>query len=117
MAFDVIEALVSWVPKAVGVPCFARVPLDAPGEFATVERTGGAYSVGVDRPTLAVQAWAEGELAASRLALRLRDALALRLARDVPQVCRCSVRSLYSFPDPDQRRARYQIVAELVTRP
>ncbi len=117
MAFDVIEALVSWVPGALGVPCFARVPPDTPGVFATVERTGGAYSVGLDRPTLAVQAWAESEIAASRLALGLRDALALRLARDVPQVCRCSVRSIYSFPDPDQRRARYQLVVEMVTRP
>jgi hypothetical protein len=117
VAFDVVAALVAWLPGAVGAPAFAEVPGERPGEFVTVERTGGGFSVGVDRPALAVQAWAASNAEAAGLALRLRDALALRCAAEVPQVCRCGVEGLYSFPDPDSRQSRYQLSVYMTTRP
>lgn len=117
MAFDVIAALVAWLPGAAGVPAFAEVPEERPGRFATVERTGGGFSVGVDRPALAVQAWAPTNAEAYALAVALRDALSTRCAAEVPQVCRCAVEGLYSFPDPESRMGRYQLSVYMTTRP
>lgn len=117
MAFDVVAALVAWIPAAVGVPAFAEVPEKRPGEFVTVERTGGGFSLGIDRPALAVQAWGQSNAGAADLALRLRDAIALRCAREVPQVCRATVEGLYSFPDPDSRQSRYQLSVYMTARP
>ena len=117
MSFNVEAALVSWLPGALGVPAYADVPASRPPSFVTVERTGGSCSVGVDRPALAVQAWAPTRAEASELALRARDALTLRCVAEVPQVCRCEVDGLYSFPDPDSRQARYQLNVYMATRP
>lgn len=114
--FDVEAALVAWLPGAVGVPCFADVPDPRPETFLTVERTGGSSSLGVDRPGVAVQAWAPTRERAANLALTARDALILR-SIEVPQICRCSVDSVYNFPDPDSRGARYQLSVSLVCRP
>lgn len=114
--FDVEQALVEWLPGAVGVPCFADVPDPRPDSFLTVERTGGSSSLGVDRPGVAVQAWAPTRERASRLALTARDALVLRSA-EIPEICRCSVDSVYNFPDPDSGSARYQLSVSLACRP
>lgn len=114
--FDVEQALVEWLPGAVGAPCFADVPDPRPDSFLTVERTGGSASLGVDRPGVAVQAWAPTRAAASALALAARDALILR-STEIPEICRCSVDSVYNFPDPDSRSARYQLSVSLACRP
>lgn len=113
--FDVERELVEWLPKKVGVPCAADVPDPRPERFVTVERTGGDTSLGVDRPLLAVQAWAGSRLDASRLASAVATALVLD-SWEIPQVCRCRVTSTYNFPDPESRQARYQLDVEMVTR-
>lgn len=116
MAFDMEQALVEWLPGKVGAPCFAEVPGERPGMFVTVERTGGESSLGVDRPNLAVQAWGTTSAEASGLAMAVRDALVLG-SWEIPEVCRCSVASIYRYPDPDSRQSRYQLDVEAVTRP
>lgn len=116
MAFDIEQALVEWLPGRCGAPCFAEVPGRRPARFLTVERTGGGSSLGVDRPLLAVQAWGRSAADASELAMAARDALVLD-SWEIPEVCRCSVSSIYRFPDPDSRAARYQLDVEAVTRP
>lgn len=116
MSFDVISALCSWLPGRVGAPCSSTVPASPPDEFVTVERTGGAYSLGRDEPNLAVQCWAADEAEAYVLALAAREALLL-CWQEIPEVCRAEVGSIYSFPDPDTRRWRYQLDVYLVTRP
>lgn len=116
MAYSIEEELVSWLPGEVGVPCLGEVPEDPPDEFLTVERTGGGCSPGIDRPEVAVQAWARTKARAGQLALAARDALALRGAT-VPGVRSCTVNSgPYPFPDQDQRRSRYQIFVAMATR-
>lgn len=117
MSFDVLSALTSWLPGRLGVPCSTKVPDPRPSEFVTVERTGGPYSLGKDEPYLAVQAWAATEAGAYTLVLAARDAIALMAREEIPQVCSVTVGSIYEFPDPDGRQARYQLDAYLVTRP
>lgn len=113
--FNIETALIKWARAALGVPCYAIVPADAPGRFVTVERTGGGTSLGVDRPVVAFQCWAASRLEASELASALRSAIVTG-ARSIPEVCGASVSSTYDFPDPETRRARYQVVAEFTTR-
>ena len=104
--FDIEAALVGWLAERTGVPAFGSVPEDKPPEFLTVERTGGATALGIDRPTVAVQAWAESPAAAMGLALKIRR-LAVERKAD----------ATYSFPDPKSRRARCQLVLDIVSRP
>lgn len=116
MAFDIEQALIDWLPGKIGCECLAEAPDPRPERFVTVERTGGEASLGVDRPMLAVQAWGKSSEDASALALAARDALVGDFW-ELPEVCRCSVSSIYRFPDPDSRQARYQLDVEAVTRP
>lgn len=114
--FDIESALIAWARAELSVPCFAAPPRARPERFATVERTGGAASLGVDRPVIAFQLWAKTNADAAALAGRLRRALTERVA-SIPEVCRVSVDGCSRFPDPDSRMARYQVVASFVTRP
>ncbi len=115
-AFDVMAATCAELSARLGVPCASEVPSPRPDEFATVERTGGGYSLARDEPSLAVQLWAETDAAAYTLALAAREVLR-NMRETVPQVCRVEVGSIYSFPDPDSRSRRYQIDAYMTTRP
>lgn len=115
--FDVVSTLIGWIPGKVGVPAMGTPHDPMPRELVTVERTGGAYSPGVDRPNLAVQCWSDSDAGAHSLALAVREAMALLLAEEVPEVCSCSIGSMYRFTDPDGRRARYQLDVYLTTRP
>lgn len=116
MSYDVMADLCAWLPGRLGVPCSTTVPRTPPREFVTVERTGGAYSLGRDEPNLAVQCWSDGETGAYTLALAAREALLL-CWQELAEVCRAEVGSVYSFPDPDSGRWRYQLDVYLVTRP
>ena len=116
MAFDIERALVAWVPGALGVPCVGDVPERLPDRFVTVDRTGGGSDLAVDRPTVALQCWAMSRADASDLAASMRDALIERLPAEVPQVVRVEVVGCYAFPDPEQRRPRYQVLASFVAR-
>ena len=113
--FDIVQALVEWLPAVLGVPCLAEVPESKPEAFLTVERTGGATSLGKDEPNVAVQAWAMSRADAAFLAGNAARALALGATR-IPEVCSCRVGSTYAFPDPESRRPRYQVDAHFVTR-
>ena len=113
--FSIEEALIGWLPGEIGVPCFAYRPEGAPARFATVERTGGGSTAGIDSPAVTVQLWAPTKGEAERLGLAARDALLYR-ATGIPGVWGCSINSgPYSFPDPDSRCQRYQIYANFTT--
>ncbi|WP_041239482.1 hypothetical protein, partial [Gordonibacter pamelaeae] len=67
--------------------------------------------------TVAVQAWAESPAAAMGLALKIRRLAVERMAQEVAQVSSCKADATYSFPDPKSRRARCQLVLDIVSRP
>lgn len=115
MAYNVEASLIEWLPGAVGAPAYADVPDPRPERFLMVERTGGTCRVGIDFPTVAVQAWAETAYEASELALAVRDAMLLR-AVEIPQIRRVDVGSgPYPAPDSDSRRPAYQVVFNMAT--
>lgn len=115
MPFSIEAALVAWLPGAVGAPCFAEVPPERPGKFLTVERTGGSAAIGIDRPALAIQAWAGSKYDAQELALAARDAMLYRSV-GIPQVRGCSINSgPYPFPDEDSGQHRYQLYVNMTT--
>lgn len=110
-AFSVTEALVSWL-LAMGYEASSDVPGDQPGEFVTVERTGGPASSFVDRPTVAVQCWADTDERAEALSHEVR----LRMLTELPPRGVHSVRANagpYKFNDPATRRPRYQLVLDV----
>lgn len=99
----------------LGVEAWAGVPAVRPETFISVERTGGSRVNRLDRPTLAIQAWAKSDGDASLLASNAAEALDERLGADG----RCFVSSIggpYSFRDPDSKTPRFQLTVGLVDR-
>jgi len=98
----VIQALAS-----MGYSAHADAPNPHPESFVTVERTGGGTRDRVDAAQLAVQVWAGRRKEAADMA----DAV----ARDLESLTgtlglgRVSVQSIYNWPDPQSRMARYQL--------
>lgn len=107
------ETLLEWLKRNTWLPCYGIVPDPRPERFITIERIGGRTSRILDYPSYAIQAWANE--------LRIADLDATQLQRVCyglelePWVAGVEVGSLYNFPDPDSRQARYQFTLDLVT--
>ena len=101
--------------RAEGLEAFADMPHKRPARFITVERTGGPLGTITDRPTVAIQVWAETRYHANRLAeLVARELKAALIGH--PRIARVTVVSVQNFPDPTGAGSpRAQVVAELVT--
>ena len=105
-----VEQTIIRALAAKGYSAYADVPNPMPDSFVTVERTGGGDRDKVDRPMLAVQAWAQGRKAAAELADAVRCDLESLCGSDGLGAVR--VTSIYNWPDMESRRARYQLTVE-----
>lgn len=105
---DIEPHLIGFLNRAgLSAEAFAEVPDDRPGRFLTVERTGGSGDVRVDRPTVAVQAWASTLDEAQGLMRDADQAIVARLADGRP-VTSCRRIGLARFPA--EGSPRYQAV-------
>lgn len=98
---------------AASLPCavLREVPPDRPGEFAVVERTGGADDGLCDSAAFSVYLWAPTRRAAMELARAA--ASAVNGAADAVAGCfGATVASVHSSPDLDSGTPRYQVVCE-----
>lgn len=93
---------------------FLDVPSERPARFITVERTGGPEGQITGAPTLAIQIWAKHRFEAADLARAVAGAA--QAAVILPGIARVAIPSIYNFPDPDSRHARYQLTVEIVTK-
>lgn len=105
-----VEQTIIQALNSAGFDAYADAPNPAPPSFVTVERTGGGTYDKVDSAQLAVQAWADGRKAAADMADEL--ARALESLSGTLGLGRVRVQSLYNWPDPQTRRARYQLTVE-----
>lgn len=103
------------VLKAQDLTASTDIPRPRPDTFITVELTGGPVERYRAVPVLAVQVWGPSRTEASRLAGAVSGWLRDELPLD-PRIGRVTVSSVYNFPDPDSRSARYQLTVELVTQ-
>jgi hypothetical protein len=100
--------LIAYLTSAgLRVPISGQVPAQRPPRFITVERVGGERTHLWDHPLLAVQVWAQTQ--ADAVALADRVAALLMDWQMQPYVASADVQSVYAFPDPDSRVARFQI--------
>ena len=98
----IIENLV-----AAGYQAYASAPNPLADEFVTVERTGGGSRDHVDYPTLAVQCWADSRKDAADMADAVR--CELEDMTGTGGFGAVTVQSIYNWPDPLSRKARYQL--------
>lgn len=113
---DIEAAIIGYLSKHLDCPVYADVPNPRPERFVTVERTGGGSMMNgaVDQPTVAIQSWETTRAKAANLAYDVDDFMAF-ITNEVTNVMGCSLNSLYNFPDPDSRSARYQGIYDLTT--
>jgi hypothetical protein len=93
-------------------------PEEPPERFITVERIGGSTShIVVDRPKVAIQAWATTRLDAGLLANQIKSAVTL-MPTEIPRVTRATMSSSENYPatHEEQTIPRYQIIVDLVTK-
>ena len=111
--YSITEQFVAWL-AGKGYAASTYPPKDGT-EFVTVERTGGGIADLVDRPSMAVQCWAQTEPRAEEMANEIRALLA---CGDVPAgVHRADVDSgPYRFYDEDTAMPRYQLALDCVSQ-
>lgn len=105
-----VEQTIIQALGSMGHSAYADAPNPMPPSFVTVERTGGGDRDKVDSASLAVQCWAQGRKAAAELADTVRSDLeSLTGTLGLGAV---RVQSIYNWPDPESRRARYQLTVQ-----
>jgi hypothetical protein len=115
---DIETTLVSWLSEVLCIPTYLGVPDEAPERFITVERIGGATTnIVVDRPIVAIQAWALTRMDAGLLANNIASVVAL-MPREIPRITKATVSSHHHLPLEEEEESlfRYQVVIDLVTR-
>lgn len=103
------KVLISWL-ESQGYPTFGVRPKNAPKEYLTVERTGGAVRNGIDDAQFALGCWAETNAKAATLAADI-EALLPDFA-DEPYATQCEVNSHYRYPPGDGSGYRYQLTVD-----
>lgn len=76
MPYSITEQFVSWL-NSLGYTASTYPAADAQTPFVTVERVGGGVEDMVDRPQIAIQAWADTEAEAEALSTSIRNHAAL----------------------------------------
>lgn len=105
---DIEPHLIGFLNRAgLAAEAFPEAPEQRPQRFLTVERTGGAGDFRVDRPTVAVQAWAPTLTDAQALMRDADRAIQERLADGRP-VTSCRRIGFARFPA--EGSPRYQAV-------
>lgn len=100
---DILLETVSHLSDALDCKVSTERPANPPSEMVTVTRVGGGGSVFLDRPRVAVHAWAGTESAAYRLGMDAADAM-FSLPGASPNVAEVSQDSFYSNIYPDGTR-------------
>lgn len=114
MAYSITEEFVAWL-ASLGYTASTYPAQDASGVIVTVERTGGGVTDMVDRPTVAIQAWADTEADAEAAATEIRNAIAL--GNRPAGVFSAFVESgPYPFWDESTGRPRYQVVLDCTAK-
>ena len=109
---NIEAAIISGLNDALTVGVYADVPESRPLSFVTVERTGGArdaYGL-IDRPTIAVQSWAETRYKASQLANEVDSAMHALVGSD--GITSVVTNTITNFPSSDGV-PRYQGLYEI----
>ena len=113
-SYDVKAHIIGYLTANTSVKAYGQVPATRPQRFITVELTGESSDIWRDSPTLAVQCWAGSDSEAAALSLEVKAAM--QDFQYEGHIRKVSQNSRYSFPDPDSRQARYQIVYDLVVQ-
>ena len=104
---NVEQAIIQKLADA-GYEAYASAPNPLTARFVTVERTGGGSTDKIDQAALAVQCWAESRKEAADMADAVRcDLEAMTGTGGLGAV---TIQSIYNWPDPLSRKARYQLV-------
>lgn len=113
---DIEEIIVEYLSDNLEIPVAADVPEIMPDEFISLELTGGGFGdIILDYPTVAIQCWAETRTDAKNLARKV-DRLLRKICDSYYDISSAERNSLYNFPDPQSRKARYQIVFDFIVQ-
>lgn len=111
---DIEALLVEYLSETLDIPVAADVPEVMPDEFISLERTGGQFNQMVlDNPSVAIQVWSTSRASAKNRAYEV-DRLVRAMTDVYTDVVRADRNSLYNFPDPGAKKARYQIVFDFI---
>ena len=107
-AYSVVEEFVTWL-ASLGYTASTYPARTSSGVIVTVERVGGGVVDMVDRPQVAVQAWADTEAEAEATATDIRNEMLLT-SRPEGVMSAFVSSGPYPFWDESTGRPRYQIV-------
>ena len=104
--------IIEYLIDELGVPVSGAVPVDPPGTFVTVEKTGGRCVNRISASTLAIQSWAPSIAEAAALNDRVKTAMeaVVRLTN----ISSCELNTDYNYTDTTRNHCRYQAIFDVV---
>lgn len=113
MSYSVTEQFVSWL-SSLGYAASTYPAADSGGVFITVERVGGGVVDMVDRPQIAIQAWADTEAEAEGVCTDIRNEILIS-SRPLGVISVFVDSGPYPFWDESTGKPRYQLVLDCTT--
>ena len=108
---NVTTTLIDYLDRATDIAWYRNSPKDAPDEYGTVQRDGGASEIVKDEPVVTLMVYAATDGRAESLACDVRDAL-LRVQWSIDNVFGVSVEGMYN--DPLDGKHRHRITATII---
>jgi hypothetical protein len=120
-AADVVTAVRTWLlEQNPSLIVASRIPNPRPSTFVRIIRTGGVMAGVVDGAVIVVEAWAETDPDADRLAQEVRTLIGSAAGRriaDTWTVYRVvELSGPGSLPDPDSRQSRVTLTVQVDVR-
>lgn len=114
-SIDIEAVIIKHLNDSSVYPAYEEVPGNSKevGEFITVERVGGGRSsVVIDKPMIAIQAWAQSKRRARQMAYEVDDLMPSM--NQVDGVGGIERNSMVNFPD-EKGNPRYQLIFNIST--
>lgn len=105
------KTILDYLKTKLTVPVYMEEPVDAPGSFVLIEKTGSGRENYIQASTFAFQSYAESLYEAALLNETLKNVIdSLIVLDDIGQV---RLNSDYNFTDTTTKRYRYQAVYDI----
>ena len=102
------KIILDYLNQNLSVPVYMERPVNPPGKYVIIEKTGSAKRNQIYDATLAIQSYAPSLLEAAELNEAVKTATENSVELD--QICRVDLNSDYNYTNTAMKQYRYQAV-------
>lgn len=105
------RTVLEYLQSHTGISCYLEIPLNPPGRFIVIEKTGSTTENCITSSTIAVQSY--GKKLAEAIETNKLVKKAMSGMTELDEIGGCHLNSDYNFKDTSTKKYRYQAVFDI----